>query len=235
MRQATSSGLSNNPSETGLCDVYGLLGRAGARSALATRVFWFPAGSFEDADFDAETCVDCRDIMGNSKVGRSGSDVWGMLVHLIGMLCLAGTGDETRPESTKSWFEPARTGGLRGTGGAGFRISPELGSEGGGKGGVLNVSPSPKVWFRALLWVWRERGLSCTLGWRGSALSRATIGFVSEGLPFFPVSTAVGLGTTTQSGSFLGIKGFDDRFGFGNAPSNGASRFDRAARPVSSD
>ena len=213
----------------------GLLGRAGARSALAAKDFWFPVGLLGDADFDAETCVNCRDVTGGSKVGRSGSDVWRMLVHLIGMLCLAGTGDEIRPESTKSWFELARTGGLRGMGGAGFRITSEPGSEGGGKAGALNVSINPKAWFRAFSWVWRERGLCCTLAWRARASFRVTNGFRSEGPPFLSASATVGLGTTTQSGSFLGIKGFDDRFGFGDAPLKGAPMLDRAARPVSSD
>lgn len=197
-------------------------------------MFWFLAGSLEDADFDAETCGDRRDAMDGSKVGRSGSDVRVVLVHLIGMLCLAGTGDEIRPESTKSLFELARMGGLRGMGGAGFRITPEPES-GGGKCGAFNVASSPKAWFRALSWVWRGRGICCILAWCGKVPFLATIGLASEGLPLFSASAAVGFGTTTQSGSFLRMKGFDDRFGFGNAPLNGASRFDRAARPVSSD
>ena len=173
--------------------------------------------------------------MESSKVGRSSCDVWVMLVPLIGTLCLAETGDEIRPESTKSFFELARMGGFRGMGGAGFRITPEPGIEVGGKGGEINVSPSPKADFRALSWVRLGRDLCCTLDWRGIVPFRATIGFAFESLPFFSASAVVGFGTTTQSGSFWEMKGFDDLFGFGKASLNGASRFDRAARPVSSD
>lgn len=173
--------------------------------------------------------------MKGSKVGLPGSDLWVMLVNLIGMFCLAETDDEIRPKPTKSLFEPARVGGFRGTGGAGFRIPPEPESEDVGNGGALNVSPSPKAWFCALPWVRLERCLCRTLPWRGSVLFCATIGFVSKGLPFFSASAPAGFGTITQSGSFIGIKGFDDRLGLGNASLNGASRFDRAARPVSSN
>lgn len=138
----------------------------------------------------------------SSKVGRSGFDIWVMLVCLIGTLCLAETGDEIRPESTKSLIELARMGGFRGMGGAGFRISPEPGTEIGGKGGELNVSPSPKAELCALSWVWLGRGLCCTLDWRGIVPFRTTIGFAFEGNPFLSASEVVGFGTTTQSGSF---------------------------------
>lgn len=141
--------------------------------------------------------------------------------------------DEIRPISTKSLFELVRMGGFRGMGGAGFRVTQESGREGGGRGGALNVSPGSNVEFGALSWIRPGRGLCFALAWRGSVLFCATTGFISERLQFLSASAAVGDDTTTQSGSFLGLKGFDGRFGFGNASLNGGSKFDRAARPVS--
>lgn len=169
-----------------------------------------------------------------SKVGRPDSDGCVTVLHLIGMLCLAGSEDGILPKSTQSLFELARIGGFRGTGGAGFRLISEFKSEGGGKDvGGLVVFPCCKARVCALSWIRLEIGLCFTLDWRGSVPICSTMGFVSKDLRLLSASAVVRCDTTTQSGSSLGLKGFDGLLGFGIASLDGASRVDRAARPVS--
>lgn len=54
----------------------------------------------------------------------------------------------------------------------------------------------------------------------------STVGLVSKDLRLRSTSEVVRFGTTTQSGSSLGLKGFDGLLGFGIAFLDGASKVD---------
>ncbi len=106
--------------------------------------------SVVNVDFNAIAFSGLCEVGMGFKVGRPDSNAFISPVRLTGTLCLAGTEDGIMFMSADSSFEPVRTGGLGGIGGAGFRVIPELSRGRGDRVRSLVVWPCSEAKFCAL-------------------------------------------------------------------------------------
>jgi hypothetical protein len=120
--------------------------------------------SVVNVDANAITFSGLCEVGMGFKVGRPDSNGFISPVRLIGTLCLAGTEDGIMFKSADSPFEPVKTGGLGGMGGAGFRVIPEPRRGRGDEVKSLLVWPCSEAKFCALI-VGVDCGVCFTVDW----------------------------------------------------------------------